>query len=653
MTMNFRLICLIFIVVSPLLILNGCASKPILPPVKRPAEKIYVEIKQEKKDYENHLEKLFQENKHLFKRLKLRNHFFLTWSELKNIICATGNANNISKDAIQKAIYFVEIFQNNPSRIKKTLNHKYALIDGSKIELSKSKFTRINEGYITYEMSVMWRYLILDLKTRGLIQSRSRITSGYRSPAYQFYVMLKSGESLHDILKKAAPPYFSRHGQSSPDISVKLSYDQNSSDFRKSYNLFCLIAKKYGFEPSFPNNPHLVTEFRFKGIDIYYQPIRTSKYIQNSVNRKEFFKQFYIAMKRNQFYPPITFLKAIIILGELESSLTWNPPLSAKKKKKIKKKYQKYQPLIDILEDSLFVDLMLPKEVEVKKNQLLKRLPEIIDEKNDHISEYDLFIWSQTAYDNFNEFFNIPGDKYLKSFIEKNISLIGTLRYEPKTFGIFQIDINNMIYKMEIYNIYKTKFPFLFQKDTQNNLRVNRRKLVKFLCGIGARGSDKIRCLELVILTTLKPRFENHFLGNTTDVNYFIIEHLMGDMSTHRAAIQIELNKRVNSRLIIDGDLSHYYPHSLKVNYEKKSSSQMALETFCKKIGVNDNRLLIKQICDADSWLELKKTKLYMLLMKNNFGKRSLPTISSELYREKAKSYIFRVRRKMDYINLK
>lgn len=123
-----------------------------------------------------------------------------------------------------------------------------------------SNFVEVEEGrYITLDMKKAWDGLLYDLKQK-LLGHKFTITSAYRSPAYQFYIMCvhgtKNNLSLKDVFQTVAPPFHSKHGVIPPAIDILEFFDSKNAESiraREDWKIFVETAKKYDFLESYPD----------------------------------------------------------------------------------------------------------------------------------------------------------------------------------------------------------------------------------------------------------------------------------------------------------------------------------------------------------------------------------------------------------------
>jgi hypothetical protein len=324
------------------------------------------------------------------------------------------------------------------------------------------------------------------------------------------------------------------------------------------------------------------------------------------------------------FNPSPEELEFVFLMAKQESGLQWNPELNKVKKEKI----------VSIKNEILgkLPDIMLSQEEEIIKDQLRVDLDNILKRKN--ATEYDFYEWTREL----NMFIDRIEKKYpmigfIPGFKEKKMRL----EHEPRTFGLFQIDVNLLGSKLEKSIEFRYSYPKIF-----TNGKINRDELIKCLSGKTGAAYDKTKTLELIATAYLKPRHENHMRGTSDDLKYFIMESLSGEMSTYRAAVQQRLNIALGFSLALDGDLSFYKPYSTEIDQRKTSGTQKALSQFIEEKAPdlrNNKRRLVREICEADSWEKLRQSVLYRRIMGTEAGKRISPKIKSELYGQSADQY--------------
>ena len=357
---------------------------------------------------------------------------------------------------------------------------------------------------------------------------------------------------------------------------------------------------------------------------------------------------FLKVMKETNFYPSPDGLRVLMALSEQESSLQWNPKLNEKKKALLKEKFNYVLSKTNGSIAATITQMIFPNNIKEQKRLFIRGLTQITDPGNEEVREYDFYQWSRKVH------------KFLQGMLEqhKHMTLFGQwmfdlkrvvnkVAFEPQTFGLWQVNVNHLLYRLEKHTQYRNEFPEIYYHDG-DQWRVDRSRLVAALSGVEESKLDREKTLRLIIQTYLKPRYYAHIRGDMNDYLYFIAENLTGELATFKAALQRQLNKKMDGDLILDGDLAIYKPYSLEVDWSVQSNTQKLLIKYIDQYQsnfqqpVNKNQL-IKSICSARSWDELQRSELYRLIMKDNFGKRIFPDVESDLYKQTPHSYARKV----------
>ncbi len=349
-------------------------------------------------------------------------------------------------------------------------------------------------------------------------------------------------------------------------------------------------------------------------------------------------------MYKTHFLPSPRALRIILALSDQESTIQWNPKLNKEKKQLLRARFHR---ILSKLKNSLpgsVSTIILAKEHKVKLEERINELNKITDPSNDKIREYDFYLWSRET----NLFIHELVVEYKRAlevgqwFVDLG-SFLNQLEKEPQTFGLWQINVNHLVEKVKTFHQLRRIFPEIY-KQTTNGYIIDRDLLIKALSGRKDSPLSRRKTLELIILTHLKPRYRNHHQGDKMDLVYFVAENMAGEMSTYRASIQHELNLNLRAHLVTDGDLYYYLPHSTYSDWSKKSNTMKKLEAFVAKhhyyfrSPVNPKKL-IKELCEADSWLELKDLELYQKIIRSDKPVRRFPQIESKLYHQTPLQY--------------
>jgi hypothetical protein len=583
---------------------------------------------------------LFQKSRRTFFLLNFRGKHHLTWKEVRRGIYNLQRYQKISSQEAKSTLKLIQFFINQRRKVG-TIFHTPFQYQG--VHSIPKKLIWVDQGWILPEMKSMWEHVKAEFYQKFPKYSL-KIIAGYQTPAYQLYQVSQHSGKLVDVLKNIPPPYYSFHSKSIPSITVDAFVGGKSAILSREYLAFRKIAQKYGFYSFAKKQQSYLTsgDFYFIGLKKLYQKVLSSKRVPS-----QFSKEFFAAMKQQEFYPSPEGLAIIFALSYKEASFQWNPRLNGKKKKEVKAKfYQNFAKITDGV-GGFISNLFLSKSFKKEKKQVEKELLRITNLKNYKITEYDLYQWSQKTY------------RFFQGFIKKNQKVVNLgsfffnvqealqrLEKEPQTFGLWQINVNHFVDRLENQTFVQKKFPeFLIPKTK----KVDRHGLVQALSGVHQKISHQ-KTLALIIQAYLKPRYQNHLQGNSSDFHFFIAENLGGEMSTYRAPIQKQLNEEFKQlpHLAVDGDLAIYHPYSIKINWMKTSNTQKRLLYF-----INQNltlferdfypKDLIQALCLADSWKKLKKSKLYLAIMKNRAGLRSYPQIKSSLYSQSPKNYVGKV----------
>ncbi len=412
--------------------------------------------------------------------------------------------------------------------------------------------------------------------------------------------------------------------------------------------LFSGLGCSKSILPNFPgevaDQEKKQNEFNFVSVEKLY-----AKTLHHENDRvRTLAKKFLMAIKVTNFFPSPEGLEAIMAMGYQESSLLWDPKIYPHKKKKIKKKFQETW----IRLDSEFINHdtggLLCEELKAERKNLENELAVITDPKNKGITEYQYYLWTRKLHRFFNKVIKAkPGIVKIGKSYSNIDAMVNRIAHEPKTFGLWQINVNNLKERLELRSDLVNKFPRLYLNQDSQRV-VDRDGLVACLSGTPNAPLSKQKTLELIIYAFIIPRYNNHLRGTPDDVCYFVGENLCGDFSSYRAPIQSMLNKKLNKNLVEDGDLSYSCPYSIQIDWSRESNTQKALKEF-----INTNKTyfsspvqpdaLVKALCEAVSWDQLQTLELYKVLMGKNAGQRMFPKIRSTLYGQSPEDYVKKV----------
>ena len=560
----------------------------------------------------------------------------LSWKILYGMIADAAVRNKISVEQKQHAFQWVEYLEKN----SRQLNHLFQLPYSweSPQNTSSLDFVRNGNALLTPVMNSMWQHCKLNFENR-LPDWQINLISGYHSPAYEAFLMTQSSQTLDDVLRETAPPNFSRHQRAIPDITVQLSGKKGQVATDRHWEKLHQICKPFGFDTGVVLQRSQKLELSFVGVERLYQTTFSSKLIP--VRTK---KNFFRAMQRTSFYPSPDGLRVLFAISAQESSVSWNPRLNRRKKDDLRKKFNRILGNIENAFGETVSELFFSAALNREKLQLVAELERITDRKNRHIREYDFYLWTQKVKWFLDRL--LKENRKLAQFgqwLFKIEQFAEQIRYEPQTFGMWQINVNHLIERIKSFRQLRRRFPEIYTKHGEN-WDVNRARLIDVLSGMPTSILDRQRTLELIIHTYLRPRYQSHLLGDEDDLMFFIAENVAGEMSTFRAAIQKELNNRIGSRLVLDGDLSFYHPYSTRIDWDRPSNTQIAFEKFIQKRFAYfsrpvDTKKLVQELCEVKTWGKMRESELYRRIMRKNRGQRTFPQIKSELYQQTPLSY--------------
>lgn len=559
----------------------------------------------------------------------------LSWTDLSRII----ETNHHELPRISRYIHYLHAWftfiRDEGERFRQLYNYPF-----QPVSLSGSNSTTyyiVDDVLLTPGLESMWNhcrkrfhYLFEDWQLL--------LRSGYESPAYLFYRFLKASPDPVEALEQRMPPFFSRHMLPIPDISIDLKH-RGEHDRSKPWKELYDTCSEFGFAPSFPDREPYRGELGFRGIEEMYRDI-----LDRSLVPRRFSSDFKKALLETGFFPSPRGLRMILALAAQESTIQWNPRLNVQKKQLLGKRFNR---LLLNLKDSFpgtMTSLILEADHESSLEKLIRELQAITDPENEDVREYDFFLWSRRTF----HFIKMLKKHYsnMAAIGQWFFDLEGTrkqLEFEPQTFGIWQVNVNHLFERMQTHTKLRRIFPEIYQRSGENWI-INRIWLIEALSGRPEAKLNRVKTLKLIIYTYLKPRYENHHLGSEQDLTFFAAENMAGEMSTFRAAVQHELNNKMNAGLELDGDLTYYLPHSTRINWKTRSNSYRAMEQFISRhlyyFDEPVNRdLLIKQLCLATSYQELRESELYRKIMGNSENVRIFPEITSTLYHQTPRQY--------------
>ncbi|OGG95350.1 MAG: hypothetical protein A2527_07460 [Candidatus Lambdaproteobacteria bacterium RIFOXYD2_FULL_50_16] len=600
-----------------LFFLGACAApkpvppkKPSLPPpeVAHPKETAY-------------LKRTFESAKPFLRLLDLSDQQAIDFPTLKTRLLAEAKLQKLSRQEIKDGLFWLNYLENKAARIK-----MFYRVPGEKAELVTAKgFLQRGRAWMPPVMAAMWDHC------QHRVEAGSRVhlntLKGWQSPAYVAWEMGQSQSDLPTTLKKVGLPFYTNRHQQRPLIQASIGTIEGRGVAQR-------LAKRCGeFGFSLDQGKNIA----FIGDELLYQPIFASAQLPPDLAQP--LEQ---ALHEAQFYPSPQGLKVILAMAFKESSLLWNPSVNEIKKKSLREQFHKVLGPTEVGWGRFLTGLMLDKKLEQEKEALTKRLLEITEPKS-HATEYDVYLWSHQAAQLLDQLM----DKYssLAKLGSQALNLearLRRLRYEPQTFGLWQVNINHLVEKLNQNPELSARFPEVFIKG-----QVDRHGLIASLSGLKKAPLNKTRTLTLIFLTKIKPRYLDHQQGHPHDLLFFAAENLTGELSTFRAAIQLRLSYKLKRPVSADGDLAFYKPYSLTIDWTHQSQTQWFLLRYAldnkKAWGKTSPKALVTQLCEAQLRSDLLKNPLYLRLMGPTAGERAFPQIKSELYSQGPRSYGRRV----------
>lgn len=510
---------------------------------------------------------------------------------------------------------------------------------------------KVNTPFIKYRNSLvspgmvsMWRHC----KKRFEYNHdgwRVDVQSAHMSRAYQFFLFSRYSPALLEVIEKFPPPGYGNYQASFPNIRISLESETDPIKSKPWQSLY-ESCSEFGFKPAFPFHQKLKNELTFPGIENLYEAIFANPLIPKNIAR-----DLPIALRTTSFYPSPEGLRIILALSAQESTIQWNPKLNKQKKKLLKRRFDNLLTNINNSVPGSVTQFFLSQNHQSKLEELIAELEYLTDPKQEKSREYDFYTWSRKAL-SFVEELTETYNQIAKigNWLFNIQALSDRLSKEPQTFGLWQINVNHLLEKIDTFKQLRRAFPELYQMSN-GKWNVNRSWLIDALSGKPNARLTRKRTLELIIHTHLKPRYTNHLLGDQKDLMYFSAENMSGEMSTFRAAIQKALNSKMRSALVTDGDLTYYLPYSTRINWSKTSKTTLVLEEFIKKHRYYfsepvDQKKLIFDLCQAKNWNDLRSLELYQKLIDKHTAARVFPDIRSNLYNQSPFGYAKQVMRK-------
>ncbi|MBT4288408.1 MAG: DUF1615 family protein [Deltaproteobacteria bacterium] len=622
-----------------ILVMTACQTTQKELPQKKPPTKIKVKVREKVPPYKKTspgqkeiLEAQFQKANRLMKSLPGDLKHTITWKELHNTINYHKNKNSYSKTEAAAAHKLLYYFQNSSKKLKTLYTFKYFQWQGTTLPKS-NQFKKSGNIYAPVSSLSMWYHCKTNVKFQ-YPSIKMKLVAAYQSPAFQAIKLFKAGKTLSTAIRNEAPPYYSRHQLSYPDFTIRI-LNKNVQSVAK---IITNICKPFGY--SLIRGPYQknILDFKSTNLNTEFEQILTNKRIPVRL-KSNMFK----TLQQLQFYPSSKGLSVIMAMAEKESGLNWNPKIGKQKKQTLRKRFDKYFSKSKTGFLGYLTQIMLSKTQKSEQKRLATQLYALTNPKNNQTTEFDIYRWSREAL----FFFQGVLQKY------KNVTTLGKvfvdigsierkLKYEPQTFGLWQLNINHFIEQLEGKQYFRKRYAKVFKGK-----HVNRDALVKSLSGFGSPLS-RLQTLEMIFKVRLIPRYFTHLNGSNLDLLFFAAENLAGEFSTYRAATQKEINRKLKTNLSLDGDLAIYYPYSTKINWQKQSNSQKALLKYIQTIRGTlktrqSNTRLLMDICLAETKTKLFQSLVYKALFSKKGGVRIFPEIKSDLYSESPKQYGYKV----------
>ena len=617
--------------------------KKILVVEKKAIKTNRIKIKQKPSPMEverQYLNNLFEQSKLLLAILPVKSLHDLSWKDLSQQIQLIAKKTNLPRQQLRAALEWIDFLEHKNKRLAKL----YLIPElwlGSP-PLSRVERVHRQGVFMPPGMMAMWEHCQLYFSTQSP-GWRAEVEYAYLSPAYQAFLWARAQGNLEQVLQRKTAVHYSRHHQSIPDLRINLQFTQQQSPKKSPWKKFGQTCTPFGFSLIKDATAGQTRTLRFPGLFPLYEKELANQRIPKSLR-----KDVQQALKENRFYPSPKALKIIFALAEQESSYQWNPRVGNQKKKVL---LEKFEEILLRTEEGFVGNIssfFLPDQVNQRKRELVEKLRTLTDPKKRDVYEYDIYLWSQEMA----TFSQSLVEQYqsmakLGQWLFRIEDQLRRLTYEPKTFGLWQINVNHLMQRIAKKPRLREQFPQLYQRQGTVWL-LDRHALVQSLRGLTQAPLSRFQSLRLIFQIYLQPRYQNHLRGEEQDLSFFAAENLGGEMSTYRAAIQWVLNDQYQAKLIVDGDLAHYFPYSLRINWQKTSNTQKILHHFIRgNPGLfrqsPRSRQLLQTLCEADSWKKLKSSELYQKLMQKQRGVRVFPQVESELYHQSPKTYAEKV----------
>ena len=533
------------------------------------------------------------------------------------------------KNQLASALEWVDYIEQNSNRFKNLYQFPYQW--QAAIEPQGLGYTRVHKSLVTPFQKDMFAQCKAAFYYKN--KKRLKLNSGYRSPAYQLFLTSFLQGNLEEVFENAAPPFYSRHQKEEPDLSI--SFVKKEKDEELESDLLSQIGEicaPFGFSQSFPGVDSLKYEFSTTAQEAYYQEIWASPGLP-----PELTEEVKTALTQAKFFPSKQGLKVIFAMAWKESSWRWDPRLIKLKKKALREKFSESLKKLDSGMTGKVANYFLDKNFFLRKDKLKNELWRITEPKNFHLTEWDVYLWTKEAHqllkDLAEEYSTLA--KFGRILFDYQ-PLLNRFANEPQSFGLWQVNINYLIEKIEGDSYWINKYPEIFRWG-----QVNREELIKALSGKESAKLDHTQTLSLVFEAHLAPRYYSHTLGTEWDLLFFATENLTGSLSSYRTSLQIVLRKKMNQEIVADGDLANYHPYSRKVDLGRSSQTLTLLKTYMrrKSFRPSKQKTLVSELVSATSKEQLLGSKLYRMIMKGQIGRRDMPEVKSRIIGQSPYSY--------------
>ena len=591
-----------------------------------------IEAKAKAKE-KKYLNRIFAQSKPLLRRLPVKSNALISFSQLKSLAQKTAKKNRSLRWRLKPTLEWLGYIQHRSNRLKNLFDFPY--LWQAALEPVSFRYVRMGGARVTDFQASMFRHCDSHFyRQRGI---HLKLTSGFRSPAYQLYMTGFMRGSLEQIFEKAAPPFYSRHQKPEPDLSIGIQA-QGLSKIQEERQLSQIngLCRGFGLESTFPGQVALRHEFSATPQGEYYQAFAWSNSLPEG-----FWPDLYQGMEISHFYPSRSGLKVILAMAGKESSWQWNPGLAKTKKKLIRKTFLEALKHLEEGAGQKLAGMLMDRSKQKQLRALKKELLQLTSLGNRGVTEYDFYQWSRKFYG-----FMLGMERQFKGFAKLGglvwdyKARLDKIRFEPQTFGLWQNNVNHLVEILQADRKWRQQYGKVFKKG-----KVQRHGLVQALSGLDSAPLGRPQTLGLILQAWTAPHYWGHLRGERDDWAYYASENLAGKLSTYKAAFQGELNRRTKGKLTADGDLNHSLPYSLQPDWNRLSNSQRVMISYMRGHGLprKSQESWMRELIRAQDAKALLGSRLYKKVMGKKAGRRSYPQIQSDLYQQTPKSYAAKV----------